>query len=94
MGQTFGTVDSHNPKASSPSSSDLLVHAANVHLEVTSDSASIWVISWHVGDPDGFPASCILPGPAPAIVGVWGVNRQLEHLYLSCLFLKWVKDSK
>lgn len=37
----------------------------------------------HLGDPDGVPTFCPGPGPAPAVVGIWIVNQQMEGLCLS-----------
>lgn len=49
---------------------------------------STWVPATHVEDLDGIPASWLWLGSALAVAGLYGVNQQVEDIYLSIhLFL-------
>lgn len=47
--------------------------------EAAGDDSSTWVRVMHVGDPDGVPGPCLLPGLVLAVVAFWGMGQQIDR---------------
>lgn len=48
--------------------------------KVANDGSSFWVTATHREDADWVPGSWLWPGPALAIVGIWGVNQWVDDI--------------
>lgn len=67
----------------------LIQFSTNVAGKAAEDGPRSWVPATHIGQLDGIPGSWLLPGPAPApaVVGIYGMNQWIKITLIFSLSL-------